>query len=307
MRHAAAAPRWRRAPERSNVALLRCMVAIACHLGRPAARALLPFICLYFMVFSRGTRAASTLWLTRALGRPPRWRDTYRHYHAFAATLLDRVFLLQDRLSRFQVEFVADPESLALFRSGRGVLLMGAHMGSFEVTRTLGRIIGAVRVRMVMYAENAHKVNGVLHALNPALADDVILLDRPDAMLRVEESLEVGDAVGVLADRVLGDEPVARVPFLGVPAPFPLGPFRMAAILGAPVVQMVGLYRGGNRYTVHLAFLADFRGIPRQERSAAMAQAQARYVGRLEEWAREAPYNGFNFFDQWEGVESHPA
>jgi len=46
-----------------------------------------------------------------------------------------------------------------------GVLLMGAHLGSFEALRACGRAIGKRRVVMAMYEENARKINAVLEAI----------------------------------------------------------------------------------------------------------------------------------------------
>ena len=77
-------------------------------------------------------------------------------------------------------------------------------------------------------------------------------------MIRVRESLDRGDFVGMLADRTLEGEGEVRLPFLGEPASFALGPFQLAAMLKRPVVLMVGLYGGGRRYDVHFEQLADF-------------------------------------------------
>ena len=88
--------------------------------------------------------------------------------------------------------------------------------------------------------------------------------------------------------------------FLGAPASFPLGPFRMAAMLRRPVFFMTGVYLGGNRYQIHFEPLADFSTTPRAGRDAAIAAAQQAYAARLSHFCRIAPYNWFNFFDFWQ-------
>jgi hypothetical protein len=82
-------------------------------------------------------------------------------------------------------------------------------------------------------------------------------------------------------------------------APFPVGPWRMAAMLRRPVFFMAGLYLGGNRYQVHFEPLADFSATPRAAAAAAIDAAQRRYAARLAHYCRLAPYNWFNFFDFW--------
>jgi predicted LPLAT superfamily acyltransferase len=118
-------------------------------------------------------------------------------------------------------------------------------------------------------------------------------------MLKIEETIDRGCFVGILADRSLGDEGQARIPFLGEKAAFPVGPFRIAAMLRRPIVLMFALYRGGNRYDVHFERLTDWSGVPARGRDEAARQALAAYVKRLEHYCRAAPYNWFNFYDFW--------
>jgi hypothetical protein len=91
------------------------------------------------------------------------------------------------------------------------------------------------------------------------------------------------------------------VPFLGAPAPLPLGPHVLAGMLGAPVMLAFGIWRGPRRYLVRFEPFADDPGTPgRGNRNAAAAERAARYAARLEELCRVHPYNWFNFHDFWE-------
>ncbi len=280
--------RWRRAPERSQRSALRLMRWIALGLGRRAARLVLHPVSAYFLLAAPQARRASRAFLGRALGRRATWADLYRHFYAFAATVLDRVYLLNGRFDLFEIDVRGEPDA------GAGLLLMGAHLGSFEALRAAGRH-GGLRVSMVMYEDNARMLNETLAALSPAARQDVIALGRVDSMLRVRDRLAEGGAVGVLGDRGLDDEDAQALPFLGAPARFPLGPFRMAALLRCRVVFMTGLYRGANRYALRFEPIADFSTAA----APAPEVALAAYVACLERHCREAPYNWFNFYDFW--------
>jgi predicted LPLAT superfamily acyltransferase len=293
-------PAWVARPERSSPGMLRFIVWVALTLGRRAARALLPPICLYFLATGPAIRAASREYLGKALARPPRFADLYRHVHTFAATVLDRVFLLNGQYGLFDVTVHGEAIVQAIVDQGGGCFLLGAHLGSFEVVRTLGRETGGIQVAMTMYEENARKVHAVLTAINPRLALQVIALGKVEAMLKVEEALAHGAFVGMLGDRTFADEGTLAADFLGAPARFPLGPFRMAAMLERPVVLMFGLYRGGNRYEIHFEQLAGLDATGRGGRGAAVEQALHNYVSRLEHYCRLAPYNWFNFYDYWD-------
>ena len=296
---AASAPEWVARPERSNTLALRAIVAIALTLGRRAARLLLYPVCVYFLLFSPSARAASTKYLRKVLGREPGLADAFRHCHTFAATLLDRVFLFNDQYARFDVRVHGEDILRGMLADARGCFLMGAHMGSFEIIRALGRLNTQARISLVMYAENARKFNSVLAAVNPNLALQVIELGKVDSMLKVERALERGEIVGMLGDRTFRDEGTAAFRFLGEAAHFPTGPFRVAAMLQRPLVLMFGLYRGGNRYDIHFERLVDAWPASRVERKRTVAEAQRGYVARLEHHCRDAPYNWYNFYDFW--------
>jgi predicted LPLAT superfamily acyltransferase len=186
-----------------------------------------------------------------------------------------------------------------LVEQRRGCILLGAHLGSFEITRAYADEINGPPASVVMYEENAQKLNSVLKAINPALAQQVIGLGKVDSMLKVEQALQRGEFIGILADRGLehGGASVT-CDFLGEPARFPSGPLRMAYMLKSPVLLMAGVYRGGNRYDLYFEELVDMAdtGQPRNE---LIRQAQQRYVARIEHYCRIAPYNWFNFFDFW--------
>ncbi len=280
--------------------MLRVMTWISLRLGRRAGRVVLHLIAGYFLLFAPASRRASSNYLGRALGRPPRWRDLYRHFFTFAATTHDRVYLVNHRFEMFDVEVHGEDTLRRVLAGGKGVFLMGAHLGSFEVIRAIGRRDTDLRVTMVMHQENAQKINAMLAAINPEAVQDIIGLGHVDSMLKLRERLDEGGAVGMLADRTPGNDTLYPVQILGTDANLPGGPFRIAALLRRPVVFMTGLYLGGNRYAVHFDPLADFSAVARDQRDAALNAAITRYAALLDQYCRKAPYNWFNFFDFWQ-------
>ncbi|QTQ33383.1 acyl-CoA synthetase [Aromatoleum bremense] len=298
---------WARRPERSNHAALRLMTWISLRLGRRAGRLVLWFIAGYFLLFAPAARRASRAYLARVLERAPRPAELFRHFLSFAATIHDRIYLLNERFDLFDIRVHGVELIRDIVAGGDGVFLIGAHMGSFEVIRAVGRQQPGIRVAMVMYEDNAQKINRTLAAINPAAQQDIIPLGRLDSMLQVRERLDDGTLVGMLADRSVGPDAAERVDFLGEPASFPAGPWRIAAMLKRPVILMVGLYRGGNRYDIHFEPLADFTAVTRETRGAAQRDAIVRYAARLEHYARLAPFNWFNFFDFWQPARGRDA
>jgi predicted LPLAT superfamily acyltransferase len=291
---------WLKRKERSNMLMLRIMSWLSLRLGRTVSRSALHIIAFYFVLFSPASRKASLDYLPRALERPATWRDLYRHFFSFASTIHDRIYLINRNYDLFDIEIQGKDVINPLIDANQGVLLMGAHLGSFEVMRAIGRQLPGLKVAMVMHEDNAQKINAMLAAINPEASMGIIPLGHIDSMLQFKQHLDEGMLVGMLSDRTLGNEPMAEVELLGDVAAIPSGPFRMAALLRRPVVFMAGLYMGGNRYQVIFETLADFSDIPRGEREQAVNAAIARYTELLNQYTRLAPYNWFNFFDYWQ-------
>lgn len=290
---------WLQQRERGSVVLTRFMVWLALQIGRPVARLLLHPIALYFLVFSPRSRRASLGYLRRALAHKPSWRDAFRHYHTFAATLLDRVHFLSGRTSGFDVMIHGTEQFDATLAEGRGLIMLGAHFGSFDVLRSIATHGQGLRVNILTHEDNATKIGAVLAALAPDMQARVIPLGRPETFIRVKERLDAGEIVGILGDRGLPGEAGVPVGFLGADAAFPRGPMILAGVLGAPVVFFAAVYRGGNRYEIFLERFADRIMLDRRDREASIRAWIERYAARLEHHCRAAPYNWFNFYDFW--------
>jgi len=251
------------------------------------------------VAFSARARRASRAFLRRALGREPRLAEVLRHFHTFASTMHDRVFLLTGREEMFDVQVHGAERLTELLRSGSGCILLGSHLGSFDLLRALGKNAGVRAINVVMHPPDASHTTQAYSRMAPDLSQRVIAPGRPDTMLKVTECLERGEIVGFLGDRPLRGARAHATNFLGAPAHFPLGPLLIAGAVGAPVVTFFGLYKGGARYQVFLEELSDGTAVARAGREAWALQCLARYVDRLERYARRAPYNWFNFYDYW--------
>jgi len=131
----------------------------------------------------------------------------------------------------------------------------------------------------------------------------------PETAIMLQEKLDAGEWVAMVGDRTSAgkhqrSDTQARViysTFLGHPAPFPQGPFILAAALGAPVFLMFGIEYGG-RLAIHFDPFADPLLLPRATRHEALQNAVDRYAGRLEHYCLRAPHDWFNFFDFWQSA-----
>ncbi len=286
---------WSAQRERGSAAWLGAMRWAVTTLGVPAGRMILLAVTAWFLVTSPRARAASRQYLTRVFGHPASLWQVARHFHSFATSTYERALLLMGQPAPLTVEGLDVIE--AALAQGRGCLLLGAHLGSFEALRLLGRRAPA-RVRPMMYRRNAGALTALMDRLDPTLLADMIELGDPSAMLEAREAVARGELVGVLADRGVGHR-FCAVPFLGSPAPFPAGPFALAHALGAPVLLFRAV-RTGRQWCIQFEPFADPVVLRRAHREADLTAYITAYASALEAACRAHPYEWFNFYPFWD-------
>ena len=293
---------WQSRPEGGGRFAIWLIRAIALYGGRRMGRLCLYPITLYFFVRRGPERQASRHYLQRAFGRPATTWQVLKHIHCFAATILDRIFLLAHGEQPFRIE----TEGLDLLdqcvAQGRGVLLFGSHQGSFEALRAIGARRPEMPLRVVLDKQKTPAMTELLEALAPDVGACVIdaAQDGTTIALAMAEACHDGALVAMLADRGRGHEVLRRTGFLGSSAPFPISPWLLAHTLQVPVVLCFGLYLGGNRYKLVFEPFSERVHIPRHDRGPALDALIARYAQRLEHYIHVAPYNWFNFYDFWQ-------
>jgi predicted LPLAT superfamily acyltransferase len=99
--------------------------------------------------------------------------------------------------------------------------------------------------------------------------------------------------------RVGGRMRVAESQFMGRRAAFPLSPFQLGAVLGAPMFLSVCYAVGRRRYFAVSEPVYAGGPVPRAQRDALARRALEAYVRRLEAYCLRAPLQWFNFYDFW--------
>jgi predicted LPLAT superfamily acyltransferase len=297
---ASEAENWTAVPERGTQTSLQLIAWIAMRMGRWAARLLLYPITFYFVITADAARQLSRGYLKRVLGDSAHWWHVFRHFHCFAATILDRLYLLRGEFQRFNVKIHGKEMLYRQMERGKGCILLGSHLGSFEVLRALGVIQRNFPLKVLMDTTHNRNITRFFDALNPVIAGTVIVSDRPDTLLTIKESLEAGFFIGMLGDRLSSGDKTTQCQFLGAPAAFPIGPIVLAATMHCPVILFFGLYRGGNRYEIYFEHFASEITLDRNRRTEEIQRWVQRYADRLAHYTRIAPYNWFNFYPFWE-------
>ena len=291
------------APERGSAWITRGALQALLRGGGLAAPLLAGGATAWFLLTSATGRGASRDYLRRVLGRPARLADVARHFHSFARVVVDRTLLLAGHNDGFTVQTEGLDLVLQLLEQGRGCIMLGAHLGSFEVLRAVAKH-APVPVWALMYRRNAGALTTLLDRLAPDLHGRVLDVGDTASMIQARECVQRGEIVGILGDRAPPGHRTELAPFLGQPAPFPSGPFILASMLEAPVVLFHAVRTGPHTYQACFTPFADRIVLRRDARAHDLQAVIARYAAAIERECRAHPYQWFNFFPFWTGHQA---
>jgi predicted LPLAT superfamily acyltransferase len=293
---------WADLQERGGIWGLRITAAAYRVLGRRGCLAMLVPVVAFFFVTGRQQRSASYEFLSAALERPPALVEQFRHFLGFAARTLDVFIGWVGGIpgSAIQPENAAELE--AMRDDPRGALLIASHHGNAELSRAVLDKATRERLTVLVHTRHAVRFNEMLQSACPEAAVNLLEVTEigPETAVVLRERLARGEWVVIAGDRtpVGGSDRVSRVPFLGRSAPFPQGPWILAALLACPV-RLLFCRRTGSGWTLSVERFADRIVLPRGNREAALTEYAARYAEQLEAHAREEPFQWHNFFDFW--------
>jgi KDO2-lipid IV(A) lauroyltransferase len=182
--------------------------------------------------------------------------------------------------------------------AGRGAILLTAHVGSFELG---GFFLGALglKVAVVYLPDPSPVVERDRTAARDRLGIRSLPVTSDLSAVKILRSLEEGYFVAMQGDRDYAGTG-RPLPFLGRTVSFPVGPFRIAAASGVPLLPVFVLREpdGGYRTVVE----APIRVVPasRWEREAAERAAMTAFVEILERTLRENAVQWHMFHRFWE-------
>lgn len=240
----------------------------------------------------------------RILGLPEQHRSVRRmawrmgYEHAYHWIDFFRWSQLPLGMARDNIEAIEGEEHFAFARgSGRGTILLAAHMGNPEVGAVaMGSHFEPVHVlywrdRFAVAEEFRARMRsrGNVHGI-PVDAT-------PFSVVPALRVLEEGGIVAAHGDRDFNDQGWP-VEFFGAPAKFPPGPFLLAARAAAMVLPTFFLVRPDRRFHVvyEPAISLDGAG-PLEERART---AQRAWVAALERRVRQCPEQWYCFYPFWQ-------
>jgi Kdo2-lipid IVA lauroyltransferase/acyltransferase len=199
--------------------------------------------------------------------------------------------------SRIVTSKVGDEGLVEAHAEGKGAIILTAHVGNFELgglfLKQLGLDVSAVYAVdpspvIEAHREKARKLIGV---------EGIPVTGSPFAFVPILRALKQNRIVAIQGDRDLSGTG-RRMPFLGRAKSFPVGPFRLAALAGAPVFPGFVLQEPDGKYSTRV--LAPIRIETGAREAESIDRALETFVSLMEATIRERPEQWFIFTRFWE-------
>lgn len=299
---------WAHINEASFVGGMRLLFWICRRFGRWPFRLVLHPVLLWYVVTKPAARAASMQYLQRVCvsGKTPGIRPgivtVIRHFGSFAEGILDKLLLWGGLFPLESARITGQDCIVEAIESGRGGLLICSHLGNLELCRVLSKRRNGMKLTVLVHTRHAQAFNQMLATLDPQSQLNLLQVTEmsPATAMLLNERVARGEFVVIAGDRIpVAPNPrVAMAPFLGAPAPFPVGPYVLASVLQCPVF-LIFSSQIGSAYEICFERFRDTIRLPRKDRDDALAALAVDYAARLERHCLRAPLQWFNFYDFW--------
>nr|WP_321502624.1 lysophospholipid acyltransferase family protein [uncultured Dethiosulfovibrio sp.] len=233
----------------------------------------------------------------RALGIGPTLardivRKSYVNHGRCVAEFI-RLPIMKDKLSSM-VSIHGEHHLRDAFLRGKGVILLSGHIGNWE--------IGAAALAMKGYPMNAigadqrdSRVTDMITSIRGACS--VKGIGKGFNLKSALSCLRSGEILCILLDQDAKSNGLV-LPFLGLPASTPYGPVKIASKLGASVVPVFSIRRGGrDRFDLHFMPPLEMPSSIASERDVEKSTSMCNDV--ISSWIRKHPEQWMWLYPRW--------
>jgi Kdo2-lipid IVA lauroyltransferase/acyltransferase len=287
-----------------NPTALRMIFAIMPRLPRFLHPPLAAVTALFFFFLLKRERRAVSGNLRRVSGKHGlalAWK-VYKVFYSFCDLMVSYCFIPQatpSQLLGMLVDCEGGGEKVGQYlAAGNGLIVWTAHVGNWEFASRLLAIYGRVNVARVV-EDNPAEIT-LRNLMASERLKTVDLRGGVQATIELLQALRRNEIVAMQGDRVY-QRHTLDVPFFSQPTKFPLGPFLLSQVSGAPVLPVFVIRRGWLRYQVLMGdlILAVPSPATRSDDDAALYDAMCQAVSFLEETLTTHYDQWMNFFDFW--------
>lgn len=269
------------------------------HLGISAAYVFLAFVVIYFIPFA--PKATASTWrYSRHILKLGVFRSVlmlFRNYYRLGQILIDKIAIGGGMVEKYKFKFEHYQEFLDVLNSEQGVVMIGGHIGNWEIGAPFFGDYGK-KINIVMYDAEHQKIKEMLEKNSTGHDYKVIPVNNDNLthVFQITEALNNHEYVCFQGDRYVNAEKLLTANFMGHDAQFPAGPFLLASRLKVPVVFYFAMREKNRTYHYRFTMASPVaRTKDKQPEQALLEQ----YVENFGKVLNEYPEQWFNYYRFW--------
>ena len=292
-------PQWQ-GKSKGNKTGYRIFVFICRTFGVLPAYFILTFVAFYYFLFSyKSSRHIYHYFRHRiGFGQVKSVLKVYQNYYLLGQSLLDKVIVMAGIANKFTYEFDGEENLREIVRSGRGGILISAHIGNWEAAGHLLKRLNT-RVNVVMFDGEHQQIKDFLNEVTGGRNFNVIVVrDNISHVYAIGDALQKNELVCLHADRFVGSTKTVLKRFLGADAKFPVGPFALAATFKVPVSFVFAFKESLHHYHFYGSRLFEF-----DNSGSSRAYTENLidiFVDEVSGKVKKYPEQWFNYYNFWE-------
>jgi predicted LPLAT superfamily acyltransferase len=260
---------------------------------------LLRAVALYYFLFSFRSNSIMYRFFRYRIGygRLRSASALYRNYYLFGQSLIDKVVLMSGIPHRFTFDFDGEAYLRAMVSGGQGGILLSSHIGNWEIAGHLLQRLGAP-IHIVMYDAEHEKIKNYLTSVTgERKAHIIIIKDDLSHIYEINEALKNKGLVCMHADRFVAGTRTLMASFLGQEAPFPAGPFILAATYKVPVSFVFALKEKPLHYHFFAGAPVQYEGVDKRTGLHGILNA---FCAEMENKVKKYPEQWYNYYNFWQ-------
>ncbi|MGZ3693164.1 MAG: lysophospholipid acyltransferase family protein [Bdellovibrionota bacterium] len=223
-------------------------------------------------------------------------REIYRQLGILFLEIFRSFFKFDDLLRRY-ADFEGEEHLTDALAQGKGVFVMTAHIGNWELLTISGPWRFLTSVTMVTKQLKPQWLHRIVEVTRHLLGVRMAL--EPKTMHEIIRALRRKEIVGFVMDQYAGAPVGARVPFFGKAVGSHTALATLALRTGAPVVPAIAVRKPDGRYLIRFDPVLPTLTDPDAE--LAVLLNTAAYVRHTEAWIREFPAQWLWIHKRWKG------
>ncbi|HLP49257.1 MAG TPA: lysophospholipid acyltransferase family protein [Chitinophagales bacterium] len=259
------------------------------------AYAVLYLVVLYYFFFSSETSGHIYRYFNRRIGysKIKSFFKIYTSYYRLGQMLIDKTMIMAGMKDKFTSESFGAENLRAIVAQKKGGILLGAHLGNWEIAGHYLMNYGDT-INILVYDREHEQIKQYMEQVTGGRKFKLIAIkDDLSHIYEIGEALERNEIIATTADRFLGEGKTRTFKFLGEDARFPAGIFQIIKTFRANYSFVYGVKKRATHYNF---YCRPHRTVTNE---TTIDMIMEDYVRDLEVMVKENPDQWFNYYDFW--------